>query len=112
MKTLLLAAALALTATTASAGTVKLPDEYLGTWCVDYKDAEVTVLTRVCTSDANTTTIGQNNIDGCNLVRGRREETGNAETYVMLYRCGKPQRDWRVNILMKHGDVILRRGGK
>jgi hypothetical protein len=35
MKTILLATALALTTTTALAGTVKVPKEYLGTWCVD-----------------------------------------------------------------------------
>jgi hypothetical protein len=119
-KSILLAAAVALSATTASAGTVKLPEDFLGTWCVEYRDDELTSLQRTgCDATADKAVIRQNSIDfgsRCKLVRSHRSETGNAYTFVMFYRCGtgKLQNDWHVNIVMKHGDLFLntQRGGK
>jgi hypothetical protein len=121
-KNILLAAVLAFSATAASAGTVKLPEDYVGTWCVEYKDDELISLQRDnCSPLAEKTIIGRDTIDGygghCKLVKGRRSETGNAYTFVMFYRCGlvgEPRHDWRVNIVMKHGDLFLnfKRSGK
>jgi hypothetical protein len=117
LKTILLAAALVLTATAASAGTVKLPEEFLGTWCTTYRDAELISLSRTdCTTDEDII-ISQNILDydsKCKLVSSHRSERGNAETFVMFYRCGtgKLQHDWHVDIVMKHGELFLntRRG--
>jgi hypothetical protein len=105
MKTILLAAALALTATTASASAVKLPKEYLGSWCITNvaKDGlgQDTITHERCDMGPERTFISPNSLDSfaspvgeCfQLLNGKRSpqhETFRGKryhTFFMTYQC-------------------------
>jgi hypothetical protein len=127
MKTLLIAAALAFSATAASAGTVKLPEEFLGTWCVADRNDELASLkragcdTRPPGARPDEVVIRQDSLDygdRCKLVTSRRSPPyGNGvSTFVMFYRCGigKLRNEWNVEMFMKHDVLFLvtKRGGR
>jgi hypothetical protein len=122
MKRLLLATVIACLATSASAGTVKLPEEFLGTWCIADRMDEITSLQRTgCDADSDEVVIRQDSIDlafKCKLVKNRRLSYGNADTFVMFYLCdhlvgqkngklARMQSEWHVEMVMKHGDLFL-----
>ena len=113
------AALLVFTVTAVSAGTVKLPEEFLGTWCIADRNFDFIGLqrtgcrTRATGDKADEVVIRQDSLDlegKCKLIKSRRIwPQGNADTFAMFYRCGtgKQQHDWHVEMVMKHGDLFL-----
>jgi hypothetical protein len=96
MKKLLMTAAalLALTAT-ASASTVKLPEEYLGSWCITQRAENNVIVHERCDTDSERTFVGPNSLfnytvgECFRLVKSERSPPyGNGvRTFIMTYQC-------------------------
>jgi hypothetical protein len=98
MKRLLLATVIAFAATTASAGTIKLPEEYLGSWCITQRaenNGRNVIIHERCDTDSERTFVGPDSLfnytvgDCHRLVKSELSPPyGNGvRTFIMTYQC-------------------------